>query len=66
MKITAQDLKALNVVEKIIPEYGMADEAACESISRFMKGHMKEFLKKQNGKTGEELAAERYARFRAF
>lgn len=66
MKITAQDLKALNVVEEIIPEYGMADEAACESISRYMKGHMKKFLQKQNGKTGEQLAAERYARYRAF
>lgn len=66
MKITAQDLKELRIVEEIIPEYGMADEAACESISRYMKGHMKEFLKKQNGKSGEQLAAERYARFRAF
>lgn len=66
MKITAHDLKELNIVEEIIPEYGMADEPACESISRYMKGHIKEFLKKQNGKTGEQLAAERYARFRAF
>lgn len=66
MKITAQDLKELRIVEEIIPEYGMADEPACESISRYMKGHMKEFLKKQNGKSGEQLAAERYARFRAF
>lgn len=66
MKITAQDLKELQIVEEIIPEYGMADEAACESISRYMKEHMKEFLKRQNGKTGEQLAAERYARFRAF
>lgn len=66
MKITAQDLKELRIVEEIIPEYGIADEAACESISRYMKGHMKKFLKRQNGKTGEQLAAERYARFRAF
>lgn len=66
MKITAHDLKELDIVEEIIPEYGMADEPACESISRYMKGHIKEFLKKQNGKTGEQLAAERYARFRAF
>ena len=66
MKITAEDLKELNVIEEIIPEYGIADEPACESISRYMKGNMKEFLKKQNGKTGEQLAAERYARFRAF
>lgn len=66
MKITAQDLKELHVIEEVIPEYGMADESACESISRYMKGHMKAFLKKQNSKTGEQLAAERYARFRAF
>ena len=53
-------------MEEVIPEYGMADEPALESISRYMKGHMKEFLKKQDKKTGEQLAAERYARFRAF
>lgn len=66
MKITAQDLYALNVIEEVIPEYGGADDKACESISRYMKGHMKEFLKRQDNKSGEELAAERYARFRAF
>ena len=66
MKITAHDLYALNIVEQVIPEYGTADEKACESISRYMKGHMKEFLERQNGKTGEQLAEERYARFRAF
>jgi acetyl-CoA carboxylase carboxyl transferase subunit beta len=66
MKITAHDLKELHVVDQIIPEYGMADEKACESISRYMKGQMKKFLKQQNGKTGEQLAAERYDRFRAF
>jgi acetyl-CoA carboxylase carboxyl transferase subunit beta len=66
MKITAQDLKKLGVVEDIIPEYGGADKKACESISRYMKGHMKDFLARQNGKTGEQLASERYDRFRAF
>lgn len=66
MRITAEDLKELHIIEEVIPEYGMADEKACESISRYMKGHMKAFLRKQNGKTGEQLAAERYARFRAF
>lgn len=66
MKITAQDLKDLHIIEEIIPEYGMADEPACESISRYMKGHMKKFLQRQEKKTGEQLAAERYARFRSF
>ena len=66
MKITAQDLKDLHMIEEILPEYGMADEKACESISRCMKGKIKLFLKRQNGKTGEQLAKERYARFRNF
>ena len=48
MKITAQDLKALGVIEEIIPEYGMADQPALISISRYMKRHIKTFLKKQN------------------
>ena len=66
MKITAHDLYDLHVVEKIIPEYGTADAKACESIARCMKGQMKEFLRRQSEKTGEELAAERYRRFRSF
>lgn len=66
MKITAQDLHALHVVEEIIPEYGMADDKACESISRYMKGKMKDFLRKYEDKTEEEIMEERYQRFRAF
>lgn len=50
MKITAQDLKELHVVEQVIPEYGIADEKACESIARYIKGNVKEFLRAQNGK----------------
>lgn len=66
MKITAMDLKSLGVIEQIIPEYGVADAKACESISRYLKGNIKKFLEKQNGKTGEQFASERYARFRKF
>ena len=66
MKITAQDLKELQVVDDIIPEFGGADEDALTSIANYMKGNMKKFLKSQNGKTGEQLSAERYDRFRKF
>lgn len=66
MKITAHDLYDLHVVEKVIPEYGGADDKACESISRYMKGNMKEFLRKYEEKTGDEIALERYERFRSF
>ncbi|MCD7708321.1 MAG: acetyl-CoA carboxylase carboxyl transferase subunit alpha [Clostridiales bacterium] len=66
MKITAQDLKELGVIDDIIPEYGGADDDALISIANYMKGHMKEFLRAQDGKSGEQLAQERYDRFRAF
>ena len=66
MRITAQELKALNIIEDIIPEYGEADADALSSIGNYMKGHMKEFLRKQKGKSAEQLMAERYERFRKF
>lgn len=66
MKITAQDLYHLNVVEKVIPEYGGADDKALHDIAMFMKYNMREFLEKYKGKSGQEIAEERYKRFRSF
>lgn len=66
MKITAYDLHKLNVVEEVIPEYGGADEKSVHDIAMYMKSHMKAFLEKNNDKSGEELAADRYDRFRSF
>ncbi len=66
MKITASELKRLEIVEEVIPEYGMADAPALSSICAYMKGHMKEFLKKVSKLSPEELAEKRYERFRKF
>ena len=66
MKITAHDLKELDVVDDIIPEFGGADEDALSSIGNYMKGNMKKFLERESGKTKEELVEERYERFRKF
>lgn len=66
MNITAQDLKRLGVIEQIIPEFGGADAKSVESIGGYMKEQIKEFLEKYNGKSGEEIAKERYQRFRNF
>ena len=66
MKITAQDLKKLGVIEDIIPEYGGADEDALSSMASDMKGRIRTFLKKMEGKSGEQIAEERYERFRKF
>lgn len=66
MNITAQDLKRLGVIEKIIPEFGGADKNTAETIGDYMKEHIKEFLKKYDGMSGNALAQQRYNRFRAF
>lgn len=66
MNITAQDLKRLGVIEKIIPEFGGADKKTAEAIGDYMKEHIKEFLKKYDGMSGNALAQQRYNRFRAF
>ncbi|MBQ0042424.1 MAG: acetyl-CoA carboxylase carboxyltransferase subunit beta [Lachnospiraceae bacterium] len=66
MKITAQDLKKLGVVEKIIPEYGIASQENCSQIAAYMKKEMKDFLKKYNGKSGDQISEDRYKRFRQY
>lgn len=66
MNITAQDLKRLSVIEEIIPEFGGAGDDTKEAIAGYLKEKMKAFLTKYEGKSGEEIAAERYTRFRNF
>lgn len=66
MNITAQDLKRLGVIEEIVPEYGGADKKSVEAIGEYMKEHIKLFLEKYQGMTGEEIAEQRYQRFRNF
>ena len=66
MNITAQDLKRLGVIEEIVPEFGGADKKTAESIGGYMKEHIKGFLKKYDGMSGEKIAQQRYDRFRAF
>ena len=66
MNITAQDLKRLGVIERIVPEFGGSGAETSEAIAGYMKKHIMEFLEKYNGMSGEEIAAERYARYRVF
>ena len=66
MKITAQDLHELNVVEKIIPEFGGADDKSLHDIAMYMKFHMRKFLEKYSKMSGEDLAEQRFQRFRKF
>ena len=66
MKITAKDLLELGIIEKIIPEYGGADDDALSSIAVYMHKCIREFLESYEGKSGEEIAKARYERFRKF
>ena len=66
MNITAQDLQGLGIIEKIIPEFGGATSKTEKAIGEYLKQQIKDFLKKYDGKTGEEIAEERYSRFRTF
>lgn len=66
MNITAQDLKRLGVIEEIVPEFGGAGKETKQAIGEYLKEQIKKFLQKYEGRTGEEIAEERYERFRAF
>jgi acetyl-CoA carboxylase carboxyl transferase subunit beta len=66
MKITAQDLAELGVIDRIIPEFGGATEATAQKISNVMSKAITDMLKKYENMTGEEIMTDRYARFRKF
>ena len=66
MKITAQDLAELGVIDRIIPEFGGATEVTAQKISNVMSRAITDLLKKYEYMTGEEIVADRYTRFRKF
>ena len=64
MKVTAAHLKELGIIERIIPEEHPASKGTLPEIAEYMKIRMKQFLINQSGKTAEQIAQERYERFR--
>ena len=66
MRITAQDLKQLHVIEKIIPEFGGGAASPARAIGEYLKEQIKIFLEQYRGMSGAEIAASRYERFRKF
>ena len=64
MKLTAQDLKELGIIEQILPEFPIV---SCDNMNRvtlYMKRKIAGFLIKYQQMSGEELAQQRYQRFR--
>lgn len=66
MKLSAQDLYQLKIVDRIIPEYGCANEETVDRIAMYMKQSMLAFFKKYSNMNGNEIAKDRYNRFRKF
>ncbi|MFT3984172.1 MAG: acetyl-CoA carboxylase carboxyltransferase subunit alpha [Lachnospiraceae bacterium] len=66
MRLTAEDLKRLQIIEKIIPEYGGADAVTLPSIAMYLKRSFKEYLNRSACEENKDYADERYKRFRKF
>ena len=66
MKLTAQDLASLNVIERIIPEFGGATAETVDKISAVMHSAILDFLKRYDGMPSEYIVRGRYDRFRKF
>lgn len=64
MKITAEDLKELGIIEEIIKEEIPACQDTIQEIAADMGRKIGRFLESSSGFSGEELAAARYERFR--
>lgn len=64
MKITAKDLKKLQIIEKVIWEPEPANEENLPEIAEEIREDLDGFLRKSCQKTREQIVEERYERFR--
>ena len=66
MKLTAQDLAELGVIERIIPEFGGATTETVDRITPVMHSAILDFLKRYDHLSPEDIVRNRYNRFRKF
>jgi len=66
MKLTAQDLAELTIIERIIPEFGGATVETVDRIASIMHSAILDFLKRYDHMSPEDIVQDRYARFRKF
>lgn len=64
MKITARDLKKLQIIEKVIQEPEPANEENLPEIAEEIREDLDMFLKESSRKTKKQIVEERYERFR--
>ncbi len=66
MKITARELKSLGIIDKILGEKELLTPQTSDVVIGKMKKGIVRFLRSYDGKSGEEIAGERYDRFRKY
>ena len=66
MKITAQDLLKMKIIDKIIPEFGGATQENQIKIFPYLKENILEFLRVYGNMNGNDVVDDRYRRFRDF
>lgn len=66
MKMTADELLKLGVIEMIIPEKKAASRSNFSDIQSFLHTHILAFINEMNHKSSKEIVNMRYNRFRVF
>lgn len=66
MKLTAQDLIQLEVIERIIPEFGGATAQTADKIADVMKKSIQDFFRRYSQMSPDEIVQNRYTRFQKF
>ena len=66
MKLTAQDLAELGVIERIIPEFGGATAQTVDQIAPVMRDAIFDFLRRYDHMSAADVVQDRYSRFRKF
>lgn len=66
MKLTAQELAELKIIERIIPEFGGAADETVDRISKVMRHSIREFIKRYGTMSPGDIVNARYERFRKF
>lgn len=64
MKLTAADLYEFGIIEKVIPEYPVINENNIKRVTLYMKRMICDFMYRYIDMDKEELARQRYNRFR--
>lgn len=66
MKLTAQDLIQMHVIERVIPEFGGATAETVDKIASLMQSGILKFLSRYEHMSPEDIYQDRYDRFRKF